>query len=77
MSLDPSPVEPIRAADEAAVLALNNLHAAELSWLEPERLSKLLGQAFHARRIGSVEAFLITFDQDAAYDQDLADPYAR
>ncbi|MBN9242762.1 MAG: GNAT family N-acetyltransferase [Mesorhizobium sp.] len=68
MSLDLSPIETIGAADEAAVLALNNRHAAELSWLEPKRLSDLLGQAFHARRIGSVEAFLITFDQDAAYD---------
>lgn len=62
------PIEPIGAADEAAVLVLNNEHAAELSWLEPERLSSLLGEAFHTRRIGSVEAFLITFDQDAVYD---------
>ncbi|MGO4841564.1 GNAT family N-acetyltransferase, partial [Rhizobiaceae sp. 2RAB30] len=42
--------------------------AAELSWLEPERLSFLLGQAFHARRIGTLEAFLMAFDQDASYD---------
>ena len=68
MSPDLSPIEPIRTDDETAVLALNNLHAAELSWLEPEWLSKLLGLASHARRIGSIEAFLITFDQDAAYD---------
>lgn len=68
MSLTPLPIEPIGEADEAALLALNNEHAAELSWLEPERLSSLLAEAFHARRIGSVEAFLITFDQDAAYD---------
>jgi uncharacterized protein len=62
------PIEPVRPADEAAVLALNNDHAAELSWLEPERLSYLLGQAFYARRIGTLEAFLMTFDQDADYD---------
>ncbi|MGN6534511.1 MAG: GNAT family N-acetyltransferase [Mesorhizobium sp.] len=68
MSFAPLPIEPIGAADLAAVLTLNNEHAAELSWLEPERLSGLLAEAFHARRIGSVEAFLITFDQDAAYD---------
>lgn len=61
-------IEPIGAAEEPAVLALNNAHAAELSWLEPERLSYLLGQAFLARRIGAVDAFLIAFDQDAAYD---------
>jgi predicted GNAT superfamily acetyltransferase len=68
MNAGPPPIEPIGATDEAAVLALNNEHAAELSWLEPQRLSELLGEAFYARRIGSVEAFLITFDQDAAYD---------
>jgi uncharacterized protein len=28
----------------------------------------LLTQAFHARRIGKVAAFLLTFDQDADYD---------
>ncbi|MEO5760360.1 MAG: GNAT family N-acetyltransferase, partial [Mesorhizobium sp.] len=54
--------------DEAAILALNNEHAAELSWLEPERLSFLLGEAFYARRIGNLEAFIMTFDQDARYD---------
>ena len=68
MNSAPLPIEPIGAADLAAVLALNNEHAAELSWLESEGLSGLLAEAFHARRIGSVEAFLITFDQDAAYD---------
>ncbi len=61
-------IEPVSAAYEPAVLALNNEHAAELSWLEPERLSFLLGQAFHARRIGALEAFIMTFDQDADYD---------
>ena len=51
-----------------AVLSLNNDHAAELSWLEPERLSFLVGQAFYARRIGMVDAFLLAFDQIADYD---------
>lgn len=62
------PIEPITAAEEPAVLALNNEHAAELSFLEPEHLSRLLAEAFYARRIETVEAFLITFDQDADYD---------
>jgi predicted GNAT superfamily acetyltransferase len=53
---------------ESAVLALNNEHAAELSWLEPERLSFLIGEAFYARRIGDLEAFLLAFDQNADYD---------
>jgi predicted GNAT superfamily acetyltransferase len=39
-----------------------------LSWLEPEELARLLSEAFYARRIGDVDAFLIAFDQDARYD---------
>jgi len=52
---------------EPAVLALNNRHAEELSWLEPEELSRLVAQAFQAARIGDLEAFLIAFDQGADY----------
>ncbi len=59
---------PIAADDEAAVLALNNAHAVELSWLEIDRLRLLLGWAFHARRIGGLEAFLIAFDETSGYD---------
>ena len=50
------------------LLALNNAHARELSWLEPERLEYLMGEAFLARRIGELDAFLLAFDQDARYD---------
>jgi predicted GNAT superfamily acetyltransferase len=64
----PAPLSPITKADEAAVLALNNAHAEELSWLEPARFSHLIGEAFFARRICAAEAFIIAFDQDAAYD---------
>lgn len=63
-----SPIDRIAPDDEAAILALNNEHAAELSWLEAERLSFLLGEAFYARRIGDLEAFIMTFDQEANYD---------
>jgi len=52
----------------SALLALNNAHAQELSWLEPERLEYLIGEAFLARRIGNFDAFLLAFDQDARYD---------
>jgi predicted GNAT superfamily acetyltransferase len=62
------PIEIITPAHQPAVLALNNRHAEELSWLEPQRLSFLLGESFYARRIGALEAFIITFDQDANYD---------
>ena len=41
-----------------ALLALNNVHAQELSWLEPERLRHLLEEAFLARRIGNLDAFM-------------------
>ncbi|MGX9145011.1 GNAT family N-acetyltransferase [Mesorhizobium sp. 128a] len=64
----PASISRVSAADEAAILALNNEHAAELSWLEPERLSFLLGEAFYTKRIGALEAFIMTFDQDACYD---------
>src|SRR5882757_5499842 len=51
-----------------SLLALNNDHARELSWLEPQRLEYLVSEAFLARRIGNVDAFLLAFDQDARYD---------
>jgi predicted GNAT superfamily acetyltransferase len=51
-----------------ALLALNNVHAQELSWLEPERLAHLVERAFLARMIGNLDAFLLAFDQDAEYD---------
>jgi predicted GNAT superfamily acetyltransferase len=51
-----------------ALLALNNAHAQELSWLEGERLEYLVGEAFLASRIGHLDAFLLAFDQDARYD---------
>ncbi len=52
---------------EPAILALNNAHAAELSWLTPQSLSSLLGEAYWARRVGDADAFLIGLDQDADY----------
>ena len=39
-----------------------------MSWLEPERLHHLVAEAFLARRIGKLDAFLLAFDQDANYD---------
>jgi len=59
-----------------ALLALNNAHAQELSWLDPARLRHLVEQSFFARRVDPefgqgvdrVDAFLLAFDQDADYD---------
>ena len=62
------PIERVSPADQAAILVLNNEHAAELSWLEADRLSFLLKEAFYTRRIGALEAFILCFDQDARYD---------
>lgn len=63
-----SVIRPVGAFALAEALALNNAHASELSWLTPEELAAMLAQACHARVIGHVEALLIAFDQDAAYD---------
>jgi len=54
-------------AAESALLNLNNAHEVELSRLDREGLRRLLDQAYYARRIGLVEAFLISFDQGADY----------
>lgn len=64
-----TPLAPdLSGSDGQALLALNNAHALELSWLEPERLAKLVGEAFVARRVGVADALLLAFDQDADYD---------
>lgn len=54
--------------DGEALLALNNDHAVELSWLTPEKLARLVAEAFIARRAGAADALLLAFDQDADYD---------
>lgn len=61
-------IQPLDPAQAARVLALNNEHAEELSWLDAARLAELVGRAFLVRRIGAVDAFLLAFDQDTDYD---------
>jgi len=51
-----------------AILALNNAHAVELSWLDVDRLKSMVREAFYARIIGGADAFLLAFDQNARYD---------
>ncbi len=60
-------IEPIEDELLPAVLALNNRHATELSLLDMPGLVALLREAFHARRIGGLEAFMIGFDETADY----------
>jgi predicted GNAT superfamily acetyltransferase len=50
------------------LLALNNAHALELSWLDGEKLARMIRGAFVARRVGSVDAFILAFDQDSDYE---------
>ncbi len=59
---------PISIANEAAVLALNNAHARELSWLEVPALRALVDQAFSVQVIGEGDAFLLALDHTATYD---------
>ena len=49
------------------LLALNNAHAQDLSWLTPERLQHLVAQALVVRRIGMLDAVMLAMDQDADY----------
>ncbi len=69
-SLHPAPIDAHDLAGPvgAALLALNNAHAMELSWLDAERFAQMVGQAFLARRVCEADAFLLAFDQDADYD---------
>ena len=52
----------------AALLALNNDHAVELSWADDAKLRNLVAMAFLAERAGFADALLIALDQDACYD---------
>jgi hypothetical protein len=60
--------QPLTDRISPSILALNNVHAAELSWLDAERLGSLVRQSFYARRIGEADAFLLALDQRANYD---------
>ena len=62
------PLGPMTPDRRDRLLALNNAHAAELSWLDSGRLAMLAGQVFWAGRIGDVDGFVLTFDHTAEYD---------
>ncbi len=49
------------------LLALNNQFAQELSLLGDEKARHLVHEAFMASRIGTADALILAFDQDAAY----------
>jgi predicted GNAT superfamily acetyltransferase len=63
-----TPLRDVAPADLPALLALNNAHAAALSWQTPAQFAQLIGMACFARTCGEADALLIALDQDAAYD---------
>jgi hypothetical protein len=66
-----APIEPIGvqdAAARAALLDLNNDHAAETSPLTAEGWCAMVAAAFSATCVDPPAALLIAFDQDADYD---------
>jgi len=65
------PIQPIAIqgkAAHAALLALNNANAMETSFLTPQKWASMVDTAYAATCIGDAAAFLIAFDQRAAYD---------
>ena len=64
MTIDP---QPLTVPVTPVILALNNAHSIELSRLDAERLDSLVEQSFYARKIGTVDAFLLALDLTAQY----------
>lgn len=61
-------VRPVASADLGWVLELNRLHETELSPLSATRLRELAQASYRAFVADPEAGFLLTFDQDAAYD---------
>ncbi|WP_417450711.1 GNAT family N-acetyltransferase [Kordiimonas sp.] len=53
--------------DLSGILALNNAHQKETSFLEMADLNWLVTNAYYARGVAPANAFLIGFDQDGDY----------
>jgi predicted GNAT superfamily acetyltransferase len=53
---------------ESRLVELNNINAVMLAWMEPERFRELAAASFALLRAGGAEAFLLAFDETAAYD---------
>jgi uncharacterized protein len=51
-----------------ALIALNNAHAVELSWLEKATFENMILNAAYARGVAPAKAFLIAFDWATVYD---------
>lgn len=65
------PVLPLGPDLMPAALALNNRHARELSLLDAARLAELVEASWFAGAVataGALDAFILVFDRDSAYD---------
>jgi uncharacterized protein len=61
---------PLRALPLEPIVALNNDHAIELSYADAQRMQQLIDWAYFAQGADDAAAFLISFDQSAAYDSE-------
>jgi uncharacterized protein len=64
----PTPVAGLPGDVDAGLLALNNAHAIETSYLAPQAWARMVAGAFKATTCDPPHALLIAFDQDADYD---------
>jgi len=59
---------PLAELAEAPILALNNAHEKETSYLSGEKYRQMVAAAFYAKGVAPADAYLIAFDQDGDYD---------
>ena len=68
ISMNKRTIVPLSELDLPGLLALNNAHAKETSWLDEIQLNALMQKACYARGVKPAEAFLLAFDPSAKYD---------
>jgi predicted GNAT superfamily acetyltransferase len=64
----PIQLTPLPELDPHLLIALNNSHAVELSWLDQPQFENLIRHAAYAQGVAPAKGFLIAFDQSAQYD---------
>jgi uncharacterized protein len=68
MRAEPLGLLPVQAVSRPALLALNNAHAVETSFADAARFDAMIEQSWLALATPEADAFLLCFDQHAAYD---------
>jgi predicted GNAT superfamily acetyltransferase len=58
----------LQELDLNALIALNNAHSVELSWVEKPQFENMIINGVYARGVAPAKASLIAFDQTALYD---------